>query len=73
MCVLGIHSGTKKHLTAVNWPIDNTRYIIATDHDEAGDRYARDIRDALPSRAESLRLTVEEIYALREENNIAQR
>ena len=67
--VIGINSGSVKHLTAVAWPIENVRYIIATDHDEAGSKYADQIRAALPAGAQVMRLAVKEIGALRRAQN----
>lgn len=53
MPVLGYESGSLSAIEQIrDWPI---RVIIATDNDEAGDRYARQIASALPRRVRAYR------------------
>ena len=50
LAVLGVESGSAAALRLVSWPI-GIDVRIATDPDEAGDRYADEIRAALPAHA----------------------
>ena len=56
IAVIGIHNGSSRHFGAVRWP-KRAKYIIATDQDDAGDRYAKDIIEALPRSAQWSRAT----------------
>lgn len=45
--VLGVTSGAAKALVAVRWPT-GIECLVATDMDEQGEKYAREVREAVP-------------------------
>ncbi len=52
--ILGITAGATKTLREIRWP-NELPIVIATDHDDAGERYAADLRELLPSNVRTLR------------------
>lgn len=55
LAVLGVTAGAAAALGKVRWPEGVPAYV-ATDHDPAGEGYAEEIRRALPSHVEALRM-----------------